>query len=279
MNDLEKVKYVDLLLLHEIDRICQKYHIPYFLYAGTLLGAVREQNFISWDDDADIGFLRKDYETFLKIAPSEISGPYELILPNQTGGFYDLIAKLTYKDSRLHSHKPEDDFYNDKCSRISLDIYIIDNTFSNRALFQMQCFALKSLYGMMIGKRFQISWDKYSLSERIQVKILSTLGKPFSLTVLMRWYDYISQIHGQTPSPYVFTSNSIVQKLSVRYQYEWFIRTVPSALGTHIFQIPEGYESVLKARYGDYMTPQRESFSIQHATKNEVEVLIDGNIL
>ena len=53
------------LLLEEFDRVCKKIDVSYILFAGTLLGAVRHQGFIPWDDDLDVLMLRKDYERFL----------------------------------------------------------------------------------------------------------------------------------------------------------------------------------------------------------------------
>ena len=57
-----------LTLLEEFDRVCKALDIPYVLFAGSLLGAVRHQGFIPWDDDLDIMMKRADYERFLKEA-------------------------------------------------------------------------------------------------------------------------------------------------------------------------------------------------------------------
>ena len=68
-----------LELLSEIDRICKKWNILYFITYGTLLGAVRHGGFIPWDDDIDIIMFRKDYEKFFQVAKDEINEDMHII--------------------------------------------------------------------------------------------------------------------------------------------------------------------------------------------------------
>lgn len=65
--ELDEYKKITLSILVKIDEICRKNNINYFLFAGTLLGAVRHNGYIPWDDDVDICILRADYDRLAKI--------------------------------------------------------------------------------------------------------------------------------------------------------------------------------------------------------------------
>ena len=71
----KKLWNVQIGLIKEFARVCEKHNLRWFAYGGTLLGAARHNGFIPWDDDVDLAMLRPDYEKFRKIAVEELK-PY-----------------------------------------------------------------------------------------------------------------------------------------------------------------------------------------------------------
>lgn len=71
-RELRDVQLIELEMLIEVKRICEKCGIHYCISAGTQLGAVRHKGFIPWDDDADVAFLRDDYERFRIACETEL---------------------------------------------------------------------------------------------------------------------------------------------------------------------------------------------------------------
>ena len=71
-QQLRACQLKQLSILEEIDRICQKHKIDYWLDGGTLLGAVRHGGFIPWDDDIDIAMREEDMQRFIEVAPGEL---------------------------------------------------------------------------------------------------------------------------------------------------------------------------------------------------------------
>lgn len=90
----KKVWAIEIDLLLQLDRVCKKYGLKYYLMFGSLLGAVRHKGFIPWDDDLDVCMPRKDYEKLLKVAPSEFKEPYFFQIPETDPGYYYTFAKI-----------------------------------------------------------------------------------------------------------------------------------------------------------------------------------------
>ena len=87
--------------LLEVDRICKQHDIPYWLSSGTLIGAMRHDGFIPWDDDLDIEMMRSDYLRLMKVLPSEL--PEWLALQNDETdpNYFYFYAKVRDRRSRM----------------------------------------------------------------------------------------------------------------------------------------------------------------------------------
>lgn len=93
-GNLRACQLKQLSILEEIDRICRKHRITYWLDGGTLLGAVRHGGFIPWDDDIDIGMPLADMQRFIEIAPGELAEGLFLQTPQSDPSCKEPIIKV-----------------------------------------------------------------------------------------------------------------------------------------------------------------------------------------
>ena len=90
-----------LELMDLLDKVCRRHDIPYFLYGGTLLGAIRHNGFIPWDDDLDVGFLRRDYLRLMKVLPQELPDDVALQTNDTDANYFYFFGKLRDRHSFL----------------------------------------------------------------------------------------------------------------------------------------------------------------------------------
>ena len=110
-----------LSILEEIDRICKKHQIGYWLDGGTLLGAVRHGGFIPWDDDIDIAMRQEDLNRFIDIAPSELPKGLFLQTPQNEPDSKEPIVKV--RDLNSFYVEGTDNFAADYQKGLYVDIF------------------------------------------------------------------------------------------------------------------------------------------------------------
>ena len=130
---VRQLQNVLLQMLKDIDEVCQKNNIPYWLTGGSALGAVRHEGFIPWDDDADIGMMREDYERFLTVVHQlpdqyviqsyESHKEYNVLIPPMK-----IRLKGTYcrEANFLLKNKCQDS------DGIFIDVFIVDHVSENK---------------------------------------------------------------------------------------------------------------------------------------------------
>ncbi|MCL2718127.1 MAG: LicD family protein [Lachnospiraceae bacterium] len=102
--DLRKFQIVLLDILKEFIKICETNNLTYYAVSGTVLGAVRHQGFIPWDDDIDISMPRSDYERFLEISSMSLKSPYELRTYTNDENHIYAVSKLIDNRVKISAH-------------------------------------------------------------------------------------------------------------------------------------------------------------------------------
>ncbi len=93
-DNLRKCQMKQLGILEEVDRICKKHGLRYWLDSGTLLGAVRHGGFIPWDDDIDLGMTAEELQRFIEVAPAELPKHLFLQTPQNEPDAKEPIVKI-----------------------------------------------------------------------------------------------------------------------------------------------------------------------------------------
>ena len=124
-RQMKEVWAVELDILSELQRVCEKYNLKFFADAGTLLGAVRHKGFIPWDDDIDVCMFRNDYDKLVSIADDEFKAPYKFQCFYTEKGYYRGHAQIRNTNTTciLKSELGKNIQFN---QGIFLDVFVLD---------------------------------------------------------------------------------------------------------------------------------------------------------
>ena len=107
-----------------VDGICRKHGIPYWLSSGSMLGALRHQGFIPWDDDLDIEMLHPDFERLMAILPKELPEHLALQWHTTDENYFLLFAKVRDRNSRMMERNGYDKVWKER--GVWIDIFPVE---------------------------------------------------------------------------------------------------------------------------------------------------------
>lgn len=266
------------VIFKEIERVCDKHGIRFFIESGTLLGAVRHGTAIPWDDDADAAMLRSDFEKFRRIVREELSDDFIYVEPSELGhdAIFDFIPRVLMKKSQIREDGPEEQYYGDGIyNHVGIDIFIIDDVHDCAWIHKLTLGMLVVVYGLGMGHRYELDMNDYKGVTKIIVKLLSSIGKHIQAETILKWYDQVSRIgNGRNKKNHrCFYSNFLIGDVPLIYDKRWFAKTIRVKLDGESFPAPENWHRVLKTIYGDYMKlPPKEERQISHCRLDYVKI-------
>lgn len=185
-DKMKKVWKVELAMLDEVDRICKKYNLTYYFVHGSLLGAVRHDGFIPWDDDLDIAMPRASYDTFLEVAATELQEPLSLHTPlSEKDAFWGGFARIrncmtTGMETRDLSHKGNHGIW--------IDILPMD-VCPPEELFYKKSKKIRHYSRLLYAKIYGSEYDCYMDMKELKWKGYRFLSKMFSHDYLAKSLD------------------------------------------------------------------------------------------
>ncbi len=249
---LRRLQMIELELLAEVHRICEKCGIHYNIIAGTLLGAVRHKGFIPWDDDADVAMMRPEYEKFRKICRTELDRTrFYFQDQRNTPGYRWGYGKLRRKNTLFLRERQEHMPYN---QGVFIDIFPLDYVPHNmilRRLHNMRCFLYRKFFWAEAGRKADQSPAMrllYSMMCRVPEQILK---KSF--------YRFICKSN-QKKSGWVRILTFPTPNKAYGYRVEWYLHSEEFLFEGRKFWGIRDYDDYLSFKYGDYreLPPQEE---------------------
>ena len=252
---LKHMQQVSMKILKYFIEICEENNLTYFMYGGSLIGAVRHHGFIPWDDDIDVIMFRQDFEKLNKILEKNIDDKYRFINVLNEETYYHTWGRLMLKNTLFKEWWADQVDYT---PNIYIDIFILDNVPSNKFkkfIHRWKCYFLNFVSSCSYIKYENDSKIKEIIQQTIYYTIKMLPISPYSIkkkcvkSFTQYQYENCEEICD-------FPSSDI---MPISFRSDWFPLKKVKFEDIEV-NIPNNYDENLKLEYGEYMElPPEES--------------------
>lgn len=265
-NALSKLQQIEFAILKTVTEICEAENISYYLSSGTLLGAVRHQGFIPWDDDIDIMIPRPDYDRFLQTISEKL--PTHLALLHWSVSPESPFCQAKIVDKRHQLVRKV--FSDTKAYDVWIDVFPLDALPESRLSLAFHKLCLKIRVFLLKLSRLDYHGNQYqnrSFAERTILKINSVVHfgrwQPLEKSLIklekrLKKYPFDEKndcvnYHGE-------------YKFRESFPISWLGKGRRIFFEGDSFSVPRETEKYLSKVYGDYMKlPPEEQRKCKHS--------------
>lgn len=245
----DELKKTELEILKYLDFICEKNNIRYYIFFGTLIGAIRHKGFIPWDDDIDVCMPREDYDKFVEIMKNDSN--YYFISPETDNLYYWPFARLCDKKTILilNNLKKVKNF------GVFVDVFPMDNAplDEEKNEWLKQYIYYEKRMKNTIPREVKYSKLNFvGLLKAIKHLPLRIKYKPSKfnyyrdslLAIIKKYNSYERDKYIISSTPYktktIFSKDNFKETIKVKFE-------------SLMVNAPKDYDILLKKIYGDYM--------------------------
>lgn len=254
----------ELEVLREIAEICERHNLQWYAAYGTLLGAVRHEGFVPWDDDTDIWMKREDYIRFLEIAPKELPAEYVVESPLTEKGYTEFHScvfnalSVSVSKERLHN-------FHGCPFAVGVDIFPLDYLprDEEEREGQRDIYNLIGMAAALVKKEERTETDEQDLQEvfdtleeicsvKFKRELLGTEQNDALVSDIYKLANQLCLCYGEADGDELVMYMDYVRWPTKLYKKEWFEKVTEKVFEGFLIPVPVHYHEILWVIYGDY---------------------------
>ena len=259
ISDLRELQLVELGILLDVQRACEELGIEFFLGEGTLLGAVRHQGFIPWDDDIDLFMRRSEYEQFLRLAPPLLAPKYTVQHASTVADYWSPVIKVRLVEGEQRFRQTHIAHLTPDNGPL-VDIFPLEYVPRPGGLtLRLQSTYIRVLRGLLVHKLRTKPADNW------QRRLMRAVGRILPTGLLHHQLQWAHTLHGSGERPYLASLATYHPLGNQVMPSSCFAHPVSLSFEGHAMPVPVGFDRVLTTTYGDYrQVPPPADRQIRH---------------